>query len=222
MKNVNTRNFAYPSNRKLYGKSFAYWTELWTKWLLSIPKKYNPAIDRTGEHWNVQQEAPILFLAGTFGGSVKRKCYIPDRTPIFFPIIVKECSLTEDYDIKQESDLVERARRFIDCVTSMDVVIDGNKLQGLSTCRASSNIFDLRFPEDNVYDVEPGPTRSVADGYWIFMRRISPGKHVLSFRAEVSLPRNSMLVQLAQRYNKITGTIFKIEVLYDLIVGSNE
>jgi hypothetical protein len=95
---------------------------------------------------------------------------------------------------EQESDLVERARHFIDCVTSMDVVIDGNKLQGLSTCRASSNIFDLRFPEDNVYDVEPGPTLSVADGYWIFMRRISPGKHVLSFRAKVSLPRNSILV----------------------------
>jgi hypothetical protein len=47
----------------------------------------------------------------------------------------------------------------------MEVVVDGVKLRDLRKYRVHSGIFDLVFPENKVYDVEPGLTRSVTDGY---------------------------------------------------------
>lgn len=205
-----------------YGKSIAKWAELWTTWILSIPKTCNPAADVTGEHWHINQNGPVLFLAGTFGGFAKRKCTIPDGKGIFFPIITKECSFAEDYDLNTEKQLIKRVRQFIDCVTQMEVVIDGVKLQGLRKYRAHSSIFDLAIPENNVYDVKPGLTKSVTDGYWILLKRLSAGKHRLYFSAEVSLPSGSKMAEIARRYNKIEDTIFKTGVSYDITINSSE
>jgi hypothetical protein len=221
LKNIGTRVVdLYSPNLEPYGKNFAKWAELWIKWVLSIPKMYNPAADLTGEHWNQNQNGPVLFLAGTFGGFARRQCSIPAGKAIFFPVVTKECSFAEDYDLKTEKELIKRVKQFIDCVTRMEVVVDGAQLQDLRKYRVHSGIFDLVFPENNVYDVEPGPTKSVTDGYWVFLKGLSTGQHRLYFSAEVSLPERSKIVEFARRYNKIKGTIFRTEASYEITVKS--
>jgi hypothetical protein len=203
---------------KPYGKTLGEWAEEWIKWALSIPKKRNPAYDSSGEYSNTNQSGPVFYLAGTFGGFVKRQCSIPSGKSIFFPVIEKECSFVEDQDLHNEHDLHNRARQFIDCVTHLEFSLDGVSWPDLKKYRVHSEVFDLIFPSDNVYDVVPGSTRSVTDGYWMFLRPLTIGKHEIFFSGEASLPENSKLVELARHYNKIKGTVFTTGVNYNIQV----
>src|SRR5262249_38694031 len=151
----------YPPGSRPYGKSIGEWSEVWIRWALSIPKIQNPAADISGMNSGRNQIGPVFFLAGTFGGSVKRKCNVPLGKSIFFPIIEKECSFTEDYDLSSEVDLSRRAAQFIDHVLKADLYLDGLHFADLEKHRAHSRVFDLVFPENNVYGVAAGKTRSV-------------------------------------------------------------
>src|SRR5947209_2554061 len=106
------------------------------KWALSIPKIHNPAADSTGKNCAQNQNGPVWFLAGTFGGSMNRQCTIPVKKAIFFPVVTKECSFAEDYDLKTEQELSKRVKEVMDCVTYMELIVDGFKLQNLKQYRA--------------------------------------------------------------------------------------
>jgi hypothetical protein len=160
----------------------------------------------------------VWFLAGTFGNSVRRKCEIPSETAIFFPIIEKECSFAEEGDqLKTESQLCDRASYLMDMVTELRATIDGNDVRNLREYRVRSKVFDLVFNSDNVYDVTPGITRSVTDGYWLFLKPLPKGDHVIYFRASALIPKGPA-AQIAKRYVEFRNNIFKTEVLYTLIV----
>jgi hypothetical protein len=211
----------YTPNSKPYGKSFNDWAVEWTKWALSIPIKHNPASDLSGYNCAQKQSGEVWFLAGTFGGFARRRCYVPEGKAIFFPIITKECSFKEDYDLKTVDELCKRVKHFIDCVTRLMLTIDGIKVKRLRQYRYHSADFDLVFPKDNVYDLKPGPTVSVIDGYWAFLRPLPMGKHLIHFKGEAVLPSKSRIAELAKRYNKIKDTVFITEVLYEIGIVRN-
>lgn len=214
-----------------FGKSWEQWAALWCNWLLSIPKKINPALDETGKHCAINQnDENVWFLAGTFGNvvPVKRVCKIPVGKAIFLPILEKEDSFVEDQDLKTDQELIKRVTDATSLVTQMEANIDGRRLDHLESYRARSEVFDLTFPENNVYDVTPGLTRSVCDGYWLFIKPLEPGKHYLFFRGETSLKESYVLTWMKtnKAYSKISGHInkrntFKLEVSYELTIGGD-
>ncbi|MGB8036222.1 MAG: hypothetical protein WCF03_20595 [Nitrososphaeraceae archaeon] len=85
----------------------------------------------------------------------------------------------------------ERAKEVMNYVMYIEVIVDKVKLQDLNKYRSRSRVFDLVFPENNVYDVQAGPTRSVTDGYWLLLKPLSAGKHQIDFNAEISLAQGS-------------------------------
>ena len=90
---------------------------------------------------------------------INRKCTIPAGKAIFFPILEKEDSLIEDLDLKTEEELKKRSREATDKLIHMEVTINGEKVHRLKNYRVQSEVFDLTFPEDNVYDLRPGLNR---------------------------------------------------------------
>jgi hypothetical protein len=159
----------------------------WCRWFFSIPKDIHPAIDTVGVHSSINQTDPDLwFLAGSFGNiePIIRRCTIPSGRSIVFPIVEKEDSFSEDTDLKTESDLIKRCTHAMDLVVHMEASLDG---QIIESQRVLSQVFDLFFPANNVYDVPPGKTRSVCDGYWIFLKPLTSGKHRVRFMGEVIL-----------------------------------
>jgi len=58
----------------------------WVQWGASIHVDCNPIADDTGKHAHTEQPEDVWFLAGCFGGTVKRKCKIPANRKIFFPV----------------------------------------------------------------------------------------------------------------------------------------
>jgi hypothetical protein len=212
-----------------YGKTWEKWAALWCRWLLSIPKQHNPALDNDGRNSaKDQNDHHVWFLAGSFGNeaTVKRTCVIPSGSAIFFPIIVKECSFAEDTDLRTEEELIGRSRNDMEYVTSTELTLDNLSINDFSQFRFQSETFEIDFPKDNVYDLESQRTISTCNGYWAFLKPLCPGVHHLSFSAEALLPDGYVVtrdIESLSVYKPIQDYIkanssMKIEVAYELIV----
>ena len=168
----------------------------------------------------------MWFLAGTFGNvtQVTRTCNIPNGKALFFPILEKEDSFAEDNDVASESELSMRAREFMDRVKSLELYIDGVLMNLKNIYRVCSVFFDLDFPLDAVYNVKPGLTRAICDGYWVFVKPLSPGKHTIQFAGEVEMisdytVTNQFLDDPLYRPIKelIKNNSFRVDILYNIL-----
>jgi hypothetical protein len=221
----------YKLHEQPFGKSWREWAASWCRWMLSIPKKKNPSLDSTGKYCSINQDnRNVWFLTGTFGniGPIKRKCIIPAGKAIFFPVLVKEDSLAEDSDLKTGADLIKRCEQATNRLINIEAFIDDQRLEHLENYRVRSEVFDLMFPKDNVYNVRPGLTRSVCDGYWLFIKPLQAGTHSIFFEGETSLKEPYTINQL--KGNAIHSPIwkhidkkstFKLEVTYDLTIKND-
>jgi len=181
-KDTSTNVIAFPTNLKPFGKTYGEWTSKWWQWALSIPTEKNPLKDNTGLNCAVAQNGPVWFLAGTFGGSADRTCNVPPGKAIMFPVYNAECSYAEYPQSKTESELRNCAKDQADKVTSLDASIDGIRIDNLKQkYRVQSQLFDLMFPNNNVYGVSAGPSKAVSDGYWVILQPLSLGKHEVRF-----------------------------------------
>jgi hypothetical protein len=220
----------YDRNTRPFGRSWERWAAIWCNWMLSIPKKNNPSLDETGRYCSVDQNDPnVWFLTGTFGNinQLVRRCIIPGGKAILFPILVKEDSFEEDSDLKTELELKRRSSNATNKTVYVEATIDGKRLESLENYRVQSEVFNLKFPEDNVYGVRPGFTRSVCDGYWLFVKPLTIGKHYIEFKGETLLEDPYTLAQLENTkvYRSIWPHInenltFKLAVCYELTVNA--
>jgi hypothetical protein len=211
-----------------FGKSWQEWAASWCRWMLSIPKKKNPSLDRTGKYCSINQyNHNVWFLTGTFGNvsPIRRKCIIPSGKAIFFPLLVKEDSLAEDSDLNTEADLSKRCELATNRLMKIEASIDDQWMEHLENYRVRSKVFDVIFPKENVYDVKPGLTRSVCDGYWLFIKPLQAGIHSIFFRGETSLEEPYTINQLKRNAihspiwkNIDKNSTFQLEVSYELTI----
>jgi hypothetical protein len=147
---------------------------------LSIPSKDSPALDKTGENCGIGQSGPVWFLAGVTGGKAERTCTIPSGVSILIPPLNSECSTAEFPDLTTEEELRECAKSFQDQTTQLDFVLDGKRFEGLENNRIVSPLFNVTFPEDNLFGAPAGITNAVSDGNWVFLKPLSKGEHELA------------------------------------------
>ena len=193
----------FPPSSKPYGLTYGEWTAKWFQWADSIPKKANPIADTTGVDCGLNQNGPVWFLTGTFGGSAERTCSIPPGKAILFPVSNADCSYSENPNLKTETELRSCAVSSENQVTSAQATFDGINLQWV---RVQSPLFNFTFPSDNVAGVPPGPTQAVADGHWVFLQSLTPGKHEIHF------------IGSGVDYTSTGATNFATEVRYHLTV----
>jgi len=211
--NVNPSLF--PIDSSPYGVSNADWSAKWWKWLMEIPQDQNPANDPTGAHCAINQnDTNVWFITGTLSGSAERTCNIPAGRALFLGDGI-ECSTIENPEAKTD-DLLKKCatdgmKTFRD-PTSLKASIDGVPLKNLDQYRVKSPVFDVTFPANNIWGVKGGPTRSAADTYIIFLKPLSPGRHVFTFSASSPVTPPSPLKPnpepphtLAIKYNLIVG-----------------
>jgi hypothetical protein len=149
-------------------------TALWWQTFPSISSSGNP-LDRcdlgTGD---------VVFLAGTTGGAATRSCTIPAGTSTLIPLINVECSTAEGNG-DTPAELRACARGFADQFSDLSLTIDGVAIAELQRFRVHSPVFQFTAAEGNVFGIPAGTTRSVADGFWVLIRPLSPGTHTISF-----------------------------------------
>ena len=172
----------FQTNSRPYGQSYVKWTEKWWQWAFSIPKDQNPIIDKSGKNCAKGQEGPVWYLAGTTGDAshAQRSCVILHVKSILFPIIVSQFSRSEKPNMTSR-ELVRYAAKDIDQTSLLEVIIDDMHLTDPSRYRIRS-YFNLDFVEGNIWDIKSGPSMAASDGFWVFLKPLSEGKHIINFQ----------------------------------------
>lgn len=171
----------FPHDSKPYGLTYPEWIIKWWQWILSIPRDKNPALDNSGIYVAEGQSDPnVWFLSGTFGGSVVRKCKIPRGKAILMPIINYESSFADEPSINTVKDLELKCKSEIDDIKNLSFSVDQLHLGDLSPYRIRSPLFDVHLGENNILDVDQLHTKTVSDGYWIFLKPLRIGRHHLT------------------------------------------
>jgi len=179
----------YSTDEKPYGLTYGEWTAKWWQWLISIPQDVNPVGDPTGRYCGQNQTGPVWFLVGTSGGTAERTCEIPAGKAILFPVLTTECSYLESPAFKTESDLRTCAKQAQDAGSrTMAASINGTQLKNLEDYRVDSQLFDLTFPENNLFSTPPGKTKAVSDGFWVFLGPLPNGNYDIDHSGSVLDP----------------------------------
>ena len=166
--------FLFDCSSKPFDIPISEWTAIWWKWLHSLPRDRNPALDSTGRFCATSQDNPnVWFLAGTFGGTAVRNVSIPYGRAILFPILTSVFSFILDPHLKTEQELISSVEEDIDSVEHLSLTIDGIAFREFSDFRVRSKPF-----EDIIDGIK---TKMVSDGYWAFMKPLKSGFHKIHF-----------------------------------------
>ena len=166
------------------GITYENWTILWWKWLLSIPRSTNPAMDLTGENADLNQPGnKVFFLCQTIEGKQSIPCRtisIPSGTSLFMPIINWISIMGENGDTDDELSIVAKKR--MDVVSNLQFSINDYLIPLDGNYRVSSSPFDAYFPPDNIFNVQGGGFRRlVSDGYWVFLKPVRSDSLIKSY-----------------------------------------
>jgi hypothetical protein len=196
-----------PPQSQPHGKSYGEWAAAWWQWVMSIPADRNPLTDTTGEFAGENQDGPVWFVAGTFGGSAERSFTVPAGKAIFLPVFnwifgagVFECDPTVPGVPCDVPVLQALAAANTEAAEVLEVSIDGVPLENPRRYRASSpGPFAIQYPDNSVVGVPAGAYfPQVTDGYWLMLAPLAKGTHEI--RVHVRAP----------------GTIFGL-IEYDVI-----
>lgn len=174
------------------------WTARWWQWAMSMPVA--PFLDPDGRLCEEGQVGPVWFLAGTDGTfNPKRDCVIPTGRHVLVPIInVVQMwrSGTADYRHgKTCMELEHDAAVNNEHLASAVVLLDGRQIGDIARYRVRTR---------DCFDVEPGDGRmwAAADGYWLMLPPLEPGRHTLQVGANYDA-HNVSLGKLQQNFEYV-------------------
>jgi hypothetical protein len=169
--------FVFPPDAEPLGVAYPEWHGLYQIWENEIPTPENPSVDPSSpKNCALKRRGAVVFL-GAFGAD----CSVPAGIPLVFGTASWECSTAEG--------LGETFRRLRRCANEnfdrdfgreifyQKVVIDGVHLKRSRRWVSVTPGEIIDFPEDNIWDAEPGPSRSVSKGFLFVLRGMSPGEH---------------------------------------------
>lgn len=177
------------------GRTLGEWSAIWWKWAYALPADDSPLLDATGTKSRFGDVGEVFFLAGLFNipssSSVTRTATVPSRKFIFFPL---ENFVNDNVGVtpRQTIDvLVSQIDGAIPGITALHASIDGQPVSNLFAHRETSPVFGYTLQlTDNLQQVVNGITTpdatgtvfpALADGFYLMLRPLSPGPHVLNF-----------------------------------------
>ena len=105
-------------------------------------------------------------------------------------------------ELKDEAALRLRAKNAIDRVTKKIIAIDGKGIKDLQKYRIQSPLFEVTFPENNIYGAPSGPSHAVSDGYWILLQPFKElEEHVIEFGGEAWCQKDKLEFTTNVKYN---------------------
>ncbi len=165
------------------GKPVSEYVNIWWQWTYTMPKELSPVRDTTGLNCHIGQSGEVWFLAGGYGTStIRRKCELPSNKYIFFPVINMVYYPRGDSQISCNS-VKKSAALNNDELLSIEVELDGMfSMNPAHTRMSSRECFDLlgMIPKEKQ---PPKVFPSASDGYWVMLKPLSKGRHILKFNA---------------------------------------
>jgi hypothetical protein len=203
-----------PPNQIVAGQTQLFWAQAWWQWVLGVPCEssttctHNPNIDPTGAFAGTNNDGPVFFLAGNFGGTSSRTIAVPFGKPVFFPVVNRFFAAVGAHGNYDPSPCpnpltlgcaLDQVTPQINQATNLTVTIDSITITSptiTSFRQTSTSFFVVCLPKDNIFAVLFGiPLHAhcyfghhpvwVQDGYYITLSNLSSGKHNLHFHGEL-------------------------------------
>lgn len=178
---INNQIQILPPESKPYGLTYKeHIIDDWKR-ILSIPADQNPMEDKTGQRCTVGQDltnSSVFHLSGIGGGAAEIICRIPAGLGLFINIISVEASQAESPGSTIE-DLHKIAKNDQDHVTSTYLKINDQEVTDLQKYRFHTDTFDVIFPKNAVFGAQAGPSKAVADGYYVITSPLTPGNYTV-------------------------------------------
>ncbi len=189
-----------PGQARILGKSMAAWSAEHWKWIYSLPVDAHPLFD-TADFAESQPFEHVWFLGGTYSATpdadgnlvavANRSVTVPAGTLLFFPIVNVEASVLEGNGTTEE-ELRATAQWLQDHAQDLTCTVDGKAVPNLNGRRVQSPLFTIGpVPDNNVFEATgvPAPegttTDSVADGVFVMVLPVTPGKHTIHYSGSI-------------------------------------
>jgi hypothetical protein len=159
---------------------------------LTAPIDRNPMEDKTGQwsSYGVDPNSQVLYLSGNTGGTTQRTCKAPKGSGVFISICDAVYSEAEKPGSTIE-DLDKLATKDQDSAYNVYLKINDEefKLEDLKKYRFHTGPFDVVIPpEETLFGLRAGPTKAVADGYYVITEPLSAGNYTIVTKANISEP----------------------------------
>jgi len=179
----------FKPNENPFGLSYEDHIKNFWKFTCNLSKDKNPAINNNGqkdEIANQNSNSPVFYLNFSRDGDslVERRCKVPREKGIFVPVMTVEVSEKEMQNSSADY-LKKIAKKDQDSVKNLSVKLDGNEVNDIHSYRTPTDVFQLEFPSDPIFDVSPGTCQSVADGFYLITKPLSPGTHRIDFKGNL-------------------------------------
>jgi hypothetical protein len=177
-------NHTHDINSKPYGQTYQEWASKWWQWHMSIPAADHPRENYSPENCAINQNGPVWFLAD--GISIRpdprvveqRECTIPANTSIIVQVLGGECDYGE---WSTDAEVITCVNEGING-GEVFAKIDGTEISELQNSRIGTFWFNITIPEGNPYNADPGTYRAAVDGYFLFLKPLTPGTHTLEIK----------------------------------------
>lgn len=161
-----------PPDELIAGATQAEWSVRWWQWAFSFERVRSPISDRTGEMCASRQSGDVWFLAGTYGTRrTERTCTVPFGKTLLFPLI-NYVTFRGEGTKESCMSLAARAAALTNHPSALVLEVDGKRYNELTSHRLATPCFGL---------VQGQPADAVSNGYYVALRPLSKGKHVLNF-----------------------------------------
>jgi hypothetical protein len=177
----------------------------WCQWIISIPKSETPTIyevsDASAQAYNLSK---TIFLCQSFdfqylNSGIERSVRTPPGWNVFMPII-NWVSVLEKEEKGREKDIMRLAAERMDEAANLNVRINGVPVPlCFNNFRIKSVSERIVLPKDNLFDMEPGVTSYVADGFWIFFRPLTSDLSIETYGS-----CQSGAIQVSSKYRVIS------------------
>ena len=191
--------FEHEHDDVVLGLDCTGWIKEWYKWafetggdnvfLMPSPDKMSFLPEVSGQALNkggTNKEEGVWFLGYPFfnytsEGTVIRNVNLPcGRLHFLAPVYNSHPSKELYPSIKSNQDLFKIAQDDVDKVYYLEVNLDGVNLSG---CRVPiKQPFSIQLSKNSVMGIQSAQMNIVSDGYWIFIKELPLGDHILRLK----------------------------------------
>jgi hypothetical protein len=173
---------AYAPNSSMKGHSYAEWQAIWWQWILAIPVDISPFNPAAPFDVTTGQTGNVWFLSAVFGTN-ERTCTIPKGKNLFLPIANGEWSDLEGFPTEADQRAQANAATDMVVVDSLFCTVDDVPVEDLGTFRHETAQFTFEAPTPWIFGAVGGTGHAVDDGYYVMLKKLSPGTHTLHYGA---------------------------------------
>jgi hypothetical protein len=157
--------------------------------------------------------SPVFFLAGDWGGVVRRSgCVAPAGKALFMPIYVGAFQDNGGVPAamqKSDAQLMASAAVELQPVSQVTFSVDGHSID-LAPYTVTAAPYQYTLPaEPNIFTCQgsPGVTGTYigyTSGYFVLLPPLAPGAHTIAFSAKVDMTSTSAAFSLDVSYDPLT------------------